>query len=132
MEPAEQGRATLASVAAAALLAVAVIPLAAAIRLQDERDAVLDEQRRANRAESKALAARSQALFTAAPESVPFIIESLKDRKEYGPAIADFEAALQLEPRRSEPCNCLARLYATGPEPLRNPHKAQLRARQAV
>jgi formylglycine-generating enzyme required for sulfatase activity len=73
--------AALTSVAAAALVGVAVVSIVAALELQRERDAVIDEQHRANRAEAKALTARTEALFTAAPDSVPFIIEALQERK---------------------------------------------------
>jgi serine/threonine protein kinase/formylglycine-generating enzyme required for sulfatase activity len=76
-----KGVAALASIAALALTAVAVVSMTSAVRLERERDAVVDEQQRANRAESRALAALAETLFTAAPDSVPFIIDSLKERK---------------------------------------------------
>jgi formylglycine-generating enzyme required for sulfatase activity len=76
-----KGVASAALITAVFLLTVACLALADAWRLQNERDAVLDQQRRANAAELKALAARTEALFTAAPDSVPFILASLEDHK---------------------------------------------------
>jgi serine/threonine protein kinase/formylglycine-generating enzyme required for sulfatase activity len=76
-----KGVASAALITAVFLMTVAGLALADAWRLQNERDAVLDEQRRANAAERKALVARTEALFTAAPDSVPFIITSLEDHK---------------------------------------------------
>jgi serine/threonine protein kinase/formylglycine-generating enzyme required for sulfatase activity len=76
-----KGVAAMTALAAALLLTIAVVSGLDAWRLQGERDAVLEQQRRANVAEAKAVAARTEALFTAAPDSVPFILESLKDHQ---------------------------------------------------
>lgn len=76
-----KGIAALTSIAGLALAAVAVVSLAAAVRLQHERDAVLEEQERANVAEMKTVAARMESLLTAAPDSIPFILDSLRDHK---------------------------------------------------
>jgi serine/threonine protein kinase/formylglycine-generating enzyme required for sulfatase activity len=77
-----KGVATMTCIAAGLLFSVAIVSFWDAWRLQGERDAVLDEQRRANAAEIKAVTARTEALFTAAPESVPVLLESLRDRKD--------------------------------------------------
>jgi serine/threonine protein kinase/formylglycine-generating enzyme required for sulfatase activity/Flp pilus assembly protein TadD len=74
--------AALSTLAVLLLVAVALVSSLSAIQLRRERDAVLAEQDRARRAESKTLAAHVDALLTASPDSVPFILESLKQRKE--------------------------------------------------
>jgi serine/threonine protein kinase/formylglycine-generating enzyme required for sulfatase activity/Flp pilus assembly protein TadD len=74
--------AALSIVAVLLLIAVAGISFVSAVQLRRERDAVRGEQSRAREAEGKTLAARVDALLTASPDSVPFILENLKERKE--------------------------------------------------
>jgi serine/threonine protein kinase/formylglycine-generating enzyme required for sulfatase activity/tetratricopeptide (TPR) repeat protein len=76
-----KGVATAAVITTLALVSVAAVSVVDARRLQSERDAVLEEQRRANLAEAQAVTTRTEALFTAAPESVPFILDTLADHK---------------------------------------------------
>jgi formylglycine-generating enzyme required for sulfatase activity/tetratricopeptide (TPR) repeat protein len=72
------GVAALATVAVALVLTVAAVSSYSAITLRRERDAVL--------------ASHVEALLTAAPDGVPFILESLKDRRaEVLPRLAERE-----------------------------------------
>jgi serine/threonine protein kinase/formylglycine-generating enzyme required for sulfatase activity/tetratricopeptide (TPR) repeat protein len=77
------------------LIAVAVVSSIAALQLRRERDAVLAEQQRAALAERTTLAAHVEALLTASPDSVPFLLESLKTRRE--------EALQLIQPRYAHP-----------------------------
>jgi hypothetical protein len=70
--------AVLGTIAVLLLITVAVVSTISALRLRDERNAVRAEQKRANDAERGILAGHVESLLTAAPEGVPFILETLK------------------------------------------------------
>jgi formylglycine-generating enzyme required for sulfatase activity len=73
--------ATLSAVAASLLIAVTVITSLAAIRLKQERDAVLDEKRRADQAELDNVRDRVRSLLDASADSVPYILSGLQKQR---------------------------------------------------
>jgi WD40 repeat protein/formylglycine-generating enzyme required for sulfatase activity/tetratricopeptide (TPR) repeat protein/tRNA A-37 threonylcarbamoyl transferase component Bud32 len=73
--------AVLSAAAVLLLLAMAVVFSFAAVRLRQQQNAVLEGQRRAHEAESDLLAGRVETVLTAAPESVPSLLDALKGRK---------------------------------------------------
>jgi formylglycine-generating enzyme required for sulfatase activity/tetratricopeptide (TPR) repeat protein len=74
--------AVLGTVSVLLLTAVAIVSFLSALQLRRERDAVLAEQERARLAERKTLAAHVEALLTASPDSVPFLLDSLNAQRE--------------------------------------------------
>ena len=73
--------AALSAIAALLLIAVTSISSLAAIRLKQERDAVLDEKRRADRAELDLVKGRVHSLLDVSADSVPYILNGLQTQR---------------------------------------------------
>src|SRR5262249_10472570 len=73
--------AALSAVAALLLIAVTAITSLAAIRLKQERDAVVDEKRRADQAELAIVKEQVRSLLGASADSVPYILGGLRQQR---------------------------------------------------
>jgi serine/threonine protein kinase/formylglycine-generating enzyme required for sulfatase activity/tetratricopeptide (TPR) repeat protein len=112
-----KGVASLTSIALLLLLAVIVVQWVANLRLQEERDAVLEEQRRANAAEKKTVAAQVEAMLAAGPDSVPFFLDALREHQS--DVIPELERRLeQWGPQSIEHLRLTVALAALGQDRL--------------
>jgi Tfp pilus assembly protein PilF len=107
--------------------------------LKDDPDNVDAYHFRAHAYEALGRFAEAVSDFTEAlkrwPDDAHFLGARGSDRvrlKQYPEAIADLERSLSLDGNQAAVCNELARLYATGPEAIRDPRKALPLAEQAV
>jgi serine/threonine protein kinase/formylglycine-generating enzyme required for sulfatase activity len=74
--------ASLLTATASLLVAVAVISTVAAVQLRRERNAILAERERTRLAEESSKLALVDALLIAAPDSVPYLLQTLDDHRE--------------------------------------------------